>query len=182
MYQPDTLTSKLLMKKVRKLWRRALKKANNPDDNVSDPGSFRLGELARIARRQQLEEEELNRTRKEAENIENEKKRLAEEKLKDEEKSATLTKTTILPGFLGGGGGFRPNGVEQLQTDMRIIERKVDDVISMIERFIRNKKISPIDLANNGDNEISMTQPKVVRKPLKAKKKPKSSKMKPFLP
>ena len=57
-------------KKVRKMWRRALKKANNPDDNVSDPGSFRLGELARIARRQQLEEEELNRTRKKAEDIE----------------------------------------------------------------------------------------------------------------
>ena len=168
------------MKKVRKLWRRALKKANNPDDNYSDPGSFRLGELARIARRQQLEEEELNRTRKEAQDIENEKKRLAEEKLKDEEKSTTLTKTTILPGFLGGGGG-RSNGIEELQTDMRIIERKVDDVISMIERFIRNNKISPIDLANNGDNEI-MQPITSTMKPVKTKKKSKSSKMKPFLP
>ena len=34
-YQPDTLTSKLLMKKTRKLWRRALKKINNPNDDVS---------------------------------------------------------------------------------------------------------------------------------------------------
>ena len=166
------------MKKVRKLWRRALKKANNPDDNVSDPGSFRLGELARIARRQQLEEEELNRTRKEAQDIENENKRLAEEKLKDEEKSTTLTKTTILPGFLGGG---RSNGIEELQTDMRIIERKVDDVISMIERFIRNNKISHIDLANNEDNE-NMQPTTSTMKPVKTKKKSKSSKMKPFLP
>merc|ERR1711892_717023 len=61
-YQPDTLTSKLVMKRARVLWRRALKKANNPDADLSDSGSFRLGELARIARRQQLEQEELDQT------------------------------------------------------------------------------------------------------------------------
>ena len=101
----------------------------------SDTGSFRLGELARIARRQQLEEQEVERKRRLAQDAEDEKRRQAEEKLKEEEeKSAKHEKSGMLPGFFGGfQTGSRD--VERLQTDMRIIERKVDDVISMIQRY-----------------------------------------------
>ena len=151
------------MKRARILWRRALKKANNPDADLSDSGSFRLGELARIARRQQLEQEELERTRQEAQDVENEKKRLVEEKIKQEEGEKT-EKSGILPGFLTGGM-VRNGGMDQLQTDMRIIERKVDDVISMIERFIRirSASISPITSSVNTGARTRM--------PLSTKKK-----------
>ena len=104
--------------------------------SFSDTGSFRLGELARIARRQQLEEQEVERKRRLAQDAEDEKRRQAEEKLKEEEeKSAKHEKSGMLPGFFGGGFHTGSRDVEQLQTDVRIIERKVDDVISMIQRY-----------------------------------------------
>ena len=110
----------------------------------SDTGSFRLGELARIARRQQLEEQEVERKRRLAQDAEDEKRRQAEEKLKEEEeKSAKHEKSGMLPGLFGGfqtSSGSRD--VERLQTDMRIIERKVDDVISMIQRYLLSNSVN----------------------------------------
>ena len=148
------------MKRARVLWRRALKKANNPDADLSDSGSFRLGELARIARRQQLEQEELDQTRQEAQDAENEKNRLVEEKIKQEE-GQKAEKSGVLPGFLTGGV-VRHGGIDQLQTDVRIIERKVDDVISMIERLFRTRRasVSPIPNSVNSGTKHKLTPTK----------------------
>ena len=39
-YQHDTLTGKLKSKKIRKLWRKAMRYALNPDDDIKSIGKF----------------------------------------------------------------------------------------------------------------------------------------------
>ena len=41
-YQHDTMTGKLKSKKIRKLWRKAMRYALNPDDDIKSIGEFDL--------------------------------------------------------------------------------------------------------------------------------------------
>jgi len=133
-YQPDTLTRQIMSKKVRKLWRRAMKKIIDPEADLTDTDSFRLGDLARFAYEKNKGDIELKKTQDEAKRKKDEEQRAAEEQLaRDAELDKKQNQFGPLGRLLQSSSMVEDRSSDLLRQDVQIIERKVDNMMTYLQ-------------------------------------------------